>query len=406
MKRLIIILIFLLGVGLLFGYYYLYYRTPPGTAPPPLSPKHRDLWILVDTSMSMRGYFRTAQTPGTTIQRFLWNGLIPTLRESFPADTIYFSPFGNEIGMPQPINSLLNQFCFENSENLKNTFSGTETRLIEVFKKVREATYRAFVIITDGVPSATHRAGPAPQIVEAVRSLIEGKKQYLWLIGLRSEFEGFVYPECPDEYGKRRPFHFKGTRPIFIWVGAKDKHKGVEVTAKFLERLQELSSSQDFNEVKCAELSFLDLPKAELSFMETNDVCLVYSKDPPEMRILGNREYIDIPLRIKWQKERLEKEKEICLKIIPENFRGASIKNQNGEWYLRIIPRYVSRRLLTINLSIKPRVERWWVDWSTDDDSSIESSNRTLYLEQLVGKFVTPYINKSYNIASIQVIIR
>ncbi len=408
MKKLVIISILLLGICCLFVMYYFYHLRIKGNQNSlPLSKHEKDIWILVDTSKSMRGYFRTTQNSGTTIQQFLWNGIIPILKESFPTDVIYFSPFGNTISRPQRVDSLLDQFRFDTLEDLQRMFSGTETRLIEVFRNVKDTSYNAFIIITDGVPSVEGGSGPAPDMINVVKALIETNKYYLWLIGVRSEFNGFIYPECPNQQGIRKSFHFSGKRPIFIWVGrTRDRNKGIEIVVKFLEKLRRISSSQDFNEIKLAELSFLDLPKAKLSLAKTEDVCLIYSKYPYEMRILKYKEQIDIPLKIEWVKEKLEKGKEIYFEIATKNFRGVSIENQSNEWYLRIIPKQISRKRLTINLKIKPMVERWWIDWSTDDDSLVENADKTLYLEPLVSYFLDQYLNKSYNIATIQIVIR
>ncbi len=408
MKKTLVISSFMLLVILgLMGYYFVSNKktgTPTKKTP---AARANGTWIIADTSMSMRGYFRTMQYPGSTVQRFLWNGLIPILRESFPTDTIYFSSFSCEIGTPKPVNSLLDLFRFQNSRRLEGFFSGTETKLLEVFENVRDKSYSVFIVVTDGIPSSKGDAGPDPRLIEAIKSLVEKTGYYLWLIAIRSEFKGRIYPQCPNRYGQKRSFEYVGNRPIFIWVGARNKEEGTRIIASSVKKLKLLS--RESSNVKFVDFSPPDLPNAELTIGKTVGVLALKSKNPIELRIARNRNRreIDIPLQVRWYPGELRREKESFIEISPRDFQGVRImKSQYNLWHLLVAPQHLSKRPLKITLKAKLKMDKWWIDWSTDDDSKQENGNRTLYLKQLINPFVEKYLAKLYTIAEIHVVIR
>lgn len=407
MKKLLLIIFLLIALSIFIN--YLFIQKSSTATPQPVVTEYKGLWILVDTSMSMRGYFNPVPRAGTVIQRFLWNGLITVLKETYLDDTVYISPFADDIKESEPVKSLLKTFRFDNISMLENFFSGIETKLLEVLRRIANSNYKVFIVVTDSLPSERDTAGPSPQMIEAVRHLINQKKNNLWLIGLKSEFTGRIYPECPDKTGNRIPFDFAGRRPIFVWLGSKDKEKGIEIVTKILERFRGLLSPQDLDQVKVAELSFLDLPTARISFEKISGVTTIPPRnpdDPLEMRVLRSSESFDVPIHIEWIKERIEKEEEIEINITPENLRGVSVFSQNNRWYLHLETRSIPRRILTLRLMIRPVVERWWAQWSTKDDSIRENAHQILYLEPLVSEFMNPHLDKSCEIAFIKVAIR
>ena len=96
MKKVILALIVAAAFIAAAGYYLLYQRTSADHPPKSQSPVMlgKDIKIFMDTSMSMQGYFRTSNREGTAVQRFIWNGIIPILKEQYPNETIFFSSFG------------------------------------------------------------------------------------------------------------------------------------------------------------------------------------------------------------------------------------------------------------------------------------------------------------------------
>ena len=403
MKKVIlamIVAVIILAVG-----YYLFYRQTPtlnSVKSPPLESHGTDIRICMDTSMSMRGYFRTSKREGTTIQRFIWNGIIPVLKETYPSEIIYFSVFGNEIATPESVESLLSRFTFEKIDDLKSYFSATETRLVELFDTLKKSDYTAFIIITDGIPSVAGHAGPSPETLATIKNLIDSKKYFLWLIGIRSEFDGIIYPESPDKFGNRNSFPFSGIRPVYLWIGTDDRSKGKDVISKFLSSIEMLSSELQSVEVKFAELSFLDLPKAKLSFGETKNAFIVPSEVPLEIRVDKRHKVVEIPIQIDWQKESLKKDFEPSFRIEPPK-KGFQIINNDNQWKFEVEPRYITKRPLTLFLSIKPIVQPWWKLWSASDDSMLENAGQTLYLDSLVGRFADPLLQQTYDIAKIPV---
>ena len=70
---------------------------------------------------------------------------------------------------------------------------------------------------------------------------------------------------------------------------------------------------------------------------------------------------------------------------------------ENEKWLLRIDP----QRSLAVNarLQVRPLVEPWWREWSTDDDTLAANAGKTLYLAQLVDALRIP--EREYTAGSI-----
>jgi len=56
-----------------------------------------------------------------------------------------------------------------------------------------------------------------------------------------------------------------------------------------------------------------------------------------------------------------------------------------------------------LRLNAIPVKERWWADWSTDDDSSPSNGSKTLYLKELISNFVNKFLDKQYPVAIVSI---
>jgi hypothetical protein len=156
----------------------------------------KDISVYVDTSVSMRGYFRNRPQDGTLFQRFIWNGLSLSLREVLTNEKIYLTTFGSEIDKPLdlgPSETFLKKFRFESKEDIKSFFSDKDTKLVELFDNKALTEDRLFVIMTDGLPSAPDGSGPDPRIKTVIRKKVLDQGFHLWLIGLCSDYKGNDY---------------------------------------------------------------------------------------------------------------------------------------------------------------------------------------------------------------------
>jgi len=387
MKTLIIIILIVLLIAMGYLVFQCDQDTPPPSTPSsPPPPTLQDIVIYVDASQSMRGYFMPSSQKGTIIQRFLWSKLLVTLRENLEKEPVYFSTFGESIRKPEILTqSLLDKFTFLNSDRLRKFFSDKETRLVELFSDESLLQYRMFVIITDGVPSATDQAGPDPRLIATLNKLVDNGK-HLWLIGVRSEFKGRVYPETPNEYGKTSSFSFEGNRPIYIWLATREIDKGIGIVTGFLERIHSLIGSGADNLVKVVELTHLVLPKAtlRLNVDELNGILPISYPDYVQLRLARSfNGEIDIPIEIEWEdKKGIAHPRKISWEITPQR-RGVRIHQVDQQWILSL-PKKISS--INIGMKVNLQVEPWWKEWSTEDDSFHKHANKTLYLEELINR--------------------
>ncbi len=368
--------------------------------------------IYLDTSMSMRGYFTTTQNQGTTLQRFMWQGLIQILDE-LCLNPVYLSTFGNEIAEPQTITSLDSYALFESTHDLDQIYSATETRLIDLLGRDFDCSYGAFLIITDSVPSTSEHEGPDPRIIEAVKQKAK-EGVHLWLIGLYSEFSGTIYPECRDSYGQRVPFEFSGRRPIYIWIGTKNIDKGKEIAAGIYNRLNALGAQANI-----AELTTLDVPRCSI-IPDTEGLSGILITPTAKNRFdlhlsRTTRDSLVVPLKIECQETKIRRDWEYRLEIRPRGLRWVRINSdEENQWRLLIFPKRIpgpgilmgcSMQGVSFDLGLNatPVIERWWHDWSTEDDSSPENGSKTLYLERFIDTIVNQFSDKTYPVADISI---
>ena len=360
--------------------------------------------IFLDTSMSMRGYFRPTPAAGTTIQRFILADLLGILAEDnlTPA---YLSSFGSAIPAPEVIQSLRRWSFFESQRNVDDIYSQKETNLIGVFENRDFGRSAASIIITDGLQSGIEGSGNNIEGFDTrLFKVIKDKNSsgtYLWLIGVRTEFNGYIYPERPNPQGRRAPFGYPGIRPVYIWIASHDPNIGYTLVMKIITRIRSIAGP--LNAVKVTGLTYVPYPTAKIDIDVDASSSPIHSKGLKENNFewlvsKTQEEIINVPISLNIPEDPLESNLDIewrtNLKLVPENIRWAKLVNEEGDWGLNLTYSYIpgggfgcsfSRGELNIVAITNPAIIQrpWWSTWSTDDDSSAENANKTLYLERL-----------------------
>lgn len=358
--------------------------------PPPFPPENEGVAIYIDASQSMRGFFRAGGMVGTTIQHFLWTWLQPELLAVLPKTPINFATFGNETANPTLLTtSLFKTFSFNNGDDRDRFFAETETRLVEQLQDEALKKYKAFVIITDGVPSSPNMAGPDPRIISTIQEYIIDAGLHLWMIGVQVQFAGRVYPEIPGATG-RSSFRYRGVRPIYLWVGSPNSKLGADLVSRFLERLRETATKQGLSSdgIRFVELTHIEIPKVHLSLDGSgNQNILVRETD--DHIVLGYSSHltgiVQIPITMRWDKVHLPRKLDLIFEASPTT---VEIDNDYNKWQLAIDPRNYS--IIQLSLNATPKIEPWWDSWSTDDDSTNAHAHQTLYLSQVVNGLRKP----------------
>ena len=374
--------------------------------------------IFLDTSMSMRGYFRASPAAGTTIQRFMLADLLGILSED-RLTPIYLSLFGSAIPAPEEIKSLRRWSFFKEQKKLEDTYPQKETNLIGVFENEYFGKNTVSIIVTDGIQSSME--GSQNIIADfdtRIFNVINDKNNsgiYLWLIGVRSEFNGYIYPERPNPQGIRAPFWYSGIRPIYIWIASHDAETGRNLVEKITARLRSIAGSS--GTVKVAGLTSVSHPFVDIG-LDTGS-----SSSPISSKPVGNSTFewlvgrtqediLSVPINIDAPEDKLKTafdiEWDINLELEPKGIRWAKvIKNDEG-WTLNLTYALIpgsgfmsgcnsSKGNLKVVAKAIPKInpEKWWQHWSTEDDSLEQNAGKTLYLEKL-SQIIEEPLRKSY----------
>lgn len=385
-------------VGLSSAAYFAYVRQPSRQAAAPSLEQSQEtsrsdelrtrVVTYLDVSQSMAGFFRTTRLPGSVIQRFLWVSCVSVLREKLSTEQVFFATFGDATREPDelgPAESLLERLRFESRKIRDRFFADRDTKLVELFEDIKLRTSRMFIVVTDGIPSNLGQAGVDPRLIATLQDLaLNG--MHLWLVGVRSEFDGRVYPETPDAYGRQKSFLYKGLRPVYIWVGSTNKKQGTEVAAAYLKALRLLLVESDAAKVEVAEITSVELSDVGLT-LEADVVPEVLAIERPEFTELrlasGFEGSIRIPLKIRWlDEELLPKAKRLEWAVLGAGQKEASVESIGDKWHLIIDPRRASA--FEVELRAYPIINEWWSAWSTIDDSIPTNANKTLYLNDLI----------------------
>lgn len=370
------------------------------TAESPKKPLIQGSVIFLDTSVSMMGYFRTSNSQATIIQKFLQTEFHNILSESnlFP---VYFSCFGTDIKDPEQIQgNIRNRFIFDSYRKLKKIFSGTSTNLIGVFKRKEFGIYFASIIITDGIQDS--EGFDTGEILRAIKAKID-EPLYLYLIGIRSEFRGNVYPGISD----RGTFEYSGDRPIYIWIATQEEEIGRNLTEKMVDKLCSFAGSSDA--IKVAELTSVFPPYVSINpNLNSSDILSrPISKNGFKWK-LKRTEYseVNIPiiLTTKTRQTISDVEWDINLELEPKNIGWAKLVKNNGEWLLRLTYNLIpggfgcifNKGKISIIAVPIPKInpKPWWRQWSTENDSLKQNASKTLYLERLELLIKGPLLKK------------
>lgn len=397
----------------------------PTKKPAPLIPGSL---IFLDTSMSMRGYFRVKPATGTTIQRFMLADLFGILAEEnfTPA---YLSLFGSKVTTPERIQSLRQWSFFESQKRVDNAYSQIETNLIDVFENEKFGKYNISIVITDGTQSSMEGskniAGFDTRIFKVIKD-IRDKGIHLWLIGIKSEFRGIIYPERPCPDGAKKCFDFSGRRPIYIWIGSPDANIGHNLIEKMVNSILKIESSKDF--VKVVGLTSIKYPFINIE-LETHKSSSPIKPIKPKEISEKSFEYllaktkessVDIPINIfvkKIDSHLYDFDWKINLELDPKNISWAKLIKEDNGWKLKLLYDLIpgssifgcnsSKGYLNLIANAIPSISSkpWWNKWSTDDDSRLENVGKTLYLSKLSDIIENP-LRKKYEIEKIIIKIK
>jgi hypothetical protein len=369
--------------------------------------------IFLDTSESIKGYFRTSATPATTIQHFLQTEFRNIISENnlYP---IYLSPFGSEISPPQQVqDNIGNKFVFISPDRLNEVFSAVTTNLIGVINSVEFNKYTASIIITDGI-QADRGGFDIGEMLRAVRAKIN-EGLHLYLIGIKSEFNGFIFPEHPNPQGLKIRFWHNGLRPIYIWIASQDGEISRNLTKKIANKLRSIATSEDA--VKVAGLTSVQPPDVSIELDTDSSSSPIKSKqinnDSFEWLVARTQnEVIKVPVNIEVSEDILQTNSDfkwdINLELEPKKIRWAKvIKNDEG-WTLNLTYALIpssgfmsgcssSKGNLKVVAKAIPKInpENWWQQWSTEDDSLEQNAGKTLYLGRL-SQIIEGPLRKNY----------
>lgn len=413
MKRFYLLSLFCLIILLVFSCQE---KTPERKAPEqPISTP--GTIIFLDTSMSIRGYFRVAPIAGTTIQRFMLADLLEILSED-NLTPVYLSLFGSTIPASEGIQSLRRCSFFESRQRLEDTYSQIETNLIGVFENKQFGRNAVSIIISDGIQSSMEGSQNIAGFDTRIFNVIRDKSNtgiHLWLIGVRSEFRGIVYPERPCPEGKRRSFHHAGHRPIYIWIASHDVDTGRNLVEKITARLRSITGSSDA--VKVAGLTSVSHPVVDVGLDTDSSSFPIKTKqiDTNSFEWLVGRkqeDIVNVPINIDIPKDKLKTafdiEWNINLELEPKSIRWAKVIKDDEGWTLNLTYALIpgssfmsgcssSKGNLKVVAKAIPKInlEKWWQQWSTEDDSLEQNAGKTLYLGRL-SQIIEEPLRKSY----------
>lgn len=387
-------------------------ETPQPPPPPPKTIPSTGTVIFIDTSRSIMGYFRTSSSRATTIQQFLQRELRDIISEEnlYP---IYLSHFATEIENPEQIKGNIgNKFVFDSNKELEQTFDGVSTNLIGTFRTEDFGKYIVSIIITDGI-QADPEGFDIGEMLRAIRAKIS-EGLHFYLLGIKSEFNGYIYPEKPDQWGHKKPFFDSISRPIYIWIASHDADTGRNLTGKIVTKLSSIAGSPD--SVKVAGVTSVQPPDVNIKLDIDSSSSPIKSKQMDnqfEWLVARTRdEVIKVPVNIEISEDtvqtHLDFEWDINLELEPKSIRWAKVIKDDEGWTLNLTYALIpgngfmsgcssSKGNLKVVAKAIPKInpEKWWQQWSTEDDSLEQNAGRTLYLGRL-SQIIEEPLRKNY----------
>jgi hypothetical protein len=376
--------------------------------------------VFLDTSLSMRGFFSPSNQEASVIQKFLQTEFRNYLSEN-DLHPIYLSYFGSKVSTPQPLQDNVNigdRFIYNSDSKIKEFFSSGSSNITGIFKNEEFSKYSVSVIITDGVQYTTDGFDIGKMIKTIKSKTDEGI--HISLLGLKSEFDGFVFPVLT---AYPAPFWHKGMKPIYIWLATRDVRTEINLKGDMAKRIKRFT--EDF---KIANLSDFKLTNTSMNFevgavtvslslrkstmrieSEKSDAnpkyCMVIPRPKKDHLELRLRNDVNIPILNKGSTDINTVYYKIEMNLEPEvNWAKITEYENEGRWSLSLIYDKIPRRNnnLKIKIIATPVPEKWWwQQWSTEADNSREDADKTLYLKRFGEQTIEPLYNKKLEIGFI-----
>ncbi len=398
--------------------------------------------VVLDTSQSMRGYFRAGdRLPRTIIQLYLAEHLLNDLSAFGGIREPLLATIGRDFSDPQPVSTLrpqaLPRYDFERDRML----NGGSTRLADVFAGIDFTQLDLLVLVTDGTQSVAFGGADSGEnasascaqgndygcLIDAVSRRVLAEGLGLWLVAFRTELVGPIPAERLDVNGRRvlvKPL--PGTRvdrPAYMWVVATRPENGRrfvdQVVVDLKDSAAKLAAVVPALESEIHAVEFAPLP--ECRFRATKHAGFrpapgewslltkeLESKAPRTLRhrlICVNRagvKFTPVPgaysFAGKWpyaNVRSLHEEPATDLVFGDEAGETFAIEERDSGPLLRIdcarlpdgddAPDPPLAVAGTFHAKVQDAPESWWRRWSTDDDTRSENLGQTLYLDRLIA---------------------
>ncbi|MBM4441967.1 MAG: hypothetical protein FJ027_16245 [Candidatus Rokubacteria bacterium] len=195
--------------------------------------------FLRDASQSVAGYFGRNEV--SWVQMFLQGEFVGLLAQEPSRRPIATASFGRRVGTETPLVGPSECWrlrmrsgpdpCYgEEETNLREVFSVTERELFAPAEK-HLALRGTVVILTDMVQSILKTESATSSgcllgydvqcVTEPLKRLVSAGVG-LWIVGVKTQFDGTVYGEVPGLQGLTRAKTFIGLRPLYFVVASRD----------------------------------------------------------------------------------------------------------------------------------------------------------------------------------------
>jgi len=369
-------------------------------------PPEQGTVVFLDVSTSIRGYFRTTDRKASSLQRFLQREFCNSISEN-NLIPLYFSMFSEKVVSPQQVEgNICDMFFFDSDDEIKKLFSDGSTDFLGVFEKEEFGKYKVSMIITDSLHSGTG-GYDIGDMIRVIKPKIE-EGLCINLIGIKSEFEGFVFPVISEHAD---PFWHKGLRPIYIWIATRDSKLGNSLTKDIVTRLEKETQEEN---VKCVKLSNVQLPSVtNIEFdINSEDYLIIPNGENFDVKLARSlKDRIEIPLSVTNNLDDCGKQWKLNMKLEPE-IEWANIVENGEDWTISLAYNQIPSGTLFKSGGgmIKVKViatsdiqQFWWREresegWSTENDSNEGDADKTPYLERLGEKLIEPLYSKEHEL--------
>ncbi|MGR3219914.1 MAG: hypothetical protein ACUZ8H_08885 [Candidatus Anammoxibacter sp.] len=410
MKKLIhLIAMFMVVIFFSFSYTEVYAK-PDGVAEQREDIEKNDCVVFLDTSLSMRGFFRPLDANPSPLQGFLQTEFRNCLSTN-KLRPVFFARFEDDAPFHLKEDANIdNNFKYDSSSDIKKFFSNGSSDIVEVLMNDELYNHNVTVIITDAVQDNVN-GFDLGSMIDVIESLI-GKGLYINVIGIKSSFEGYVFPVLTV---RSAPFKYNGLKPVYIWIVSHDAVLGDNlknsIFAELKKRMGAVADENSLTSVCITDNSPSEIKEIVLDTSTQEDgILIIPRRKDIEVRLSrsfeGNK--VVIPVKITKDVDYDDIYWNISLELFPE-VEWASVElDENmaaagGQTVGTLTINYDDMPKSWGGTSLQLRVNAsyddrkfWWRLWGTDDDSLKENADKTLYLGKLYKKIVEPHYDK-YN---------